>query len=63
MSHRLLQLLWNYKLNLTTDPKFESVATEVCKSTIAEVSLQRLFKQSRRRTRTHRRRVLKHARR
>lgn len=33
----LLQLLWNYKLNLTTDPKFESVATEVCKSTIAEV--------------------------
>uniref|UniRef100_A0A665WVE2 Golgi apparatus protein 1 n=1 Tax=Echeneis naucrates TaxID=173247 RepID=A0A665WVE2_ECHNA len=29
-------LLWNYKLNLTTDPKFESVATEVCKSTIAE---------------------------
>uniref|UniRef100_A0A8C4HM05 Golgi apparatus protein 1 n=1 Tax=Dicentrarchus labrax TaxID=13489 RepID=A0A8C4HM05_DICLA len=24
-------LLWNYKLNLTTDPKFESVATEVCK--------------------------------
>lgn len=40
MMHRcLLQLLWNYKLNLTTDPKFESVATEVCKSTIAEVSL------------------------
>lgn len=35
----LLQLLWNYKLNLTTDPKFESVATEVCKSTIAEVGL------------------------
>lgn len=32
------QLLWNYKLNLTTDPKFESVATEVCRSTIAEVS-------------------------
>uniref|UniRef100_A0A8C2WML0 Golgi apparatus protein 1 n=1 Tax=Cyclopterus lumpus TaxID=8103 RepID=A0A8C2WML0_CYCLU len=31
------QLLWNYKLNLTTDPKFESVATEVCKSTIAEI--------------------------
>ncbi|XP_060924891.1 Golgi apparatus protein 1-like isoform X1 [Limanda limanda] len=30
-------LLWNYKLNLTTDPKFESVATEVCKSTIAEL--------------------------
>uniref|UniRef100_A0A667YN86 Golgi apparatus protein 1 n=1 Tax=Myripristis murdjan TaxID=586833 RepID=A0A667YN86_9TELE len=29
-------LLWNYKLNLTTDPKFESVAVEVCKSTIAE---------------------------
>uniref|UniRef100_A0AAR2K8D6 Golgi apparatus protein 1 n=1 Tax=Pygocentrus nattereri TaxID=42514 RepID=A0AAR2K8D6_PYGNA len=27
-------LLWNYKLNLTTDPKFESVAVEVCKSTI-----------------------------
>uniref|UniRef100_A0A8D3CE06 Golgi apparatus protein 1 n=1 Tax=Scophthalmus maximus TaxID=52904 RepID=A0A8D3CE06_SCOMX len=33
----LRQLLWNYKLNLTTDPKFESVATEVCKSTIAEI--------------------------
>ena len=33
------QLLWNYKLNLTTDSKFESVATEVCKSTIPEVSL------------------------
>uniref|UniRef100_A0A8C6TWN5 Golgi apparatus protein 1 n=1 Tax=Neogobius melanostomus TaxID=47308 RepID=A0A8C6TWN5_9GOBI len=31
------QLLWNYKLNLTTDPKFESVAVEVCKSTIAEI--------------------------
>ncbi|MEQ2224351.1 glycogenin glucosyltransferase glg1 [Ilyodon furcidens] len=30
-------LLWNYKLNLTTDPKFESVATEVCRSTIAEI--------------------------
>ncbi|KAK1891275.1 Golgi apparatus protein 1 [Dissostichus eleginoides] len=30
-------LLWNYKLNLTTDPKFESVAMEVCKSTIAEI--------------------------
>ncbi|XP_029697019.1 Golgi apparatus protein 1 isoform X2 [Takifugu rubripes] len=30
-------LLWNYKLNLTTDPKFESVAVEVCKSTISEV--------------------------
>ncbi len=33
-----LQLLWNYKLNLTTDPKFESVAVEVCKTTITEVS-------------------------
>lgn len=31
------QLLWNYKLNLTTDPKFESVAVEVCKTTIPEV--------------------------
>ncbi|XP_060779241.1 Golgi apparatus protein 1b isoform X2 [Neoarius graeffei] len=30
-------LLWNYKLNLTTDPKFESVAVEVCKSTISEI--------------------------
>ncbi|XP_069511249.1 Golgi apparatus protein 1 isoform X2 [Ambystoma mexicanum] len=30
-------LLWNYKLNLTTDPKFESVAREVCKSTIGEI--------------------------
>ncbi|XP_063053425.1 Golgi apparatus protein 1 [Engraulis encrasicolus] len=30
-------LLWNYKLNLTTDPKFESVALEVCKSTIVEL--------------------------
>ncbi|XP_037103049.1 Golgi apparatus protein 1-like isoform X1 [Syngnathus acus] len=30
-------LLWNYKLNLTTDPKFESVAMEVCKSTITEL--------------------------
>ncbi|KAF4091873.1 hypothetical protein AMELA_G00041450 [Ameiurus melas] len=30
-------LLWNYKLNLTTDPKFESVAVEVCKSTIPEI--------------------------
>ncbi|XP_034733978.1 Golgi apparatus protein 1-like [Etheostoma cragini] len=30
-------LLWNYKLNLTTDPKFESVAMEVCKSTINEI--------------------------
>uniref|UniRef100_A0AAY4DBC6 Golgi apparatus protein 1 n=1 Tax=Denticeps clupeoides TaxID=299321 RepID=A0AAY4DBC6_9TELE len=29
-------LLWNYKLNLTTDSKFESVAVEVCKSTITE---------------------------
>lgn len=36
----LLQLLWNYKLNLTKDPKFESVAVEVCKSTISEVSQQ-----------------------
>uniref|UniRef100_A0A3P9LXY1 Golgi apparatus protein 1 n=1 Tax=Oryzias latipes TaxID=8090 RepID=A0A3P9LXY1_ORYLA len=31
------ELLWSYKLNLTTDPKFESVALEVCKSTIAEI--------------------------
>ena len=31
------QLLWNYKLNLTMDPKFESVATEVCRSTLSEV--------------------------
>ncbi|XP_030280961.1 Golgi apparatus protein 1 isoform X3 [Sparus aurata] len=30
-------LLWNYKLNLTTDPKFESVANEVCKTTISEI--------------------------
>ncbi|XP_064414423.1 Golgi apparatus protein 1 [Latimeria chalumnae] len=30
-------LLWNYKLNLTTDPKFESVAVEVCKATITEI--------------------------
>ncbi|XP_041917694.1 Golgi apparatus protein 1b isoform X1 [Alosa sapidissima] len=30
-------LLWNYKLNLTTDPKFESVAGEVCKTTIGEI--------------------------
>ncbi|TSL75299.1 Golgi apparatus protein 1 [Bagarius yarrelli] len=30
-------LLWNYKLNLTTDSKFESVAVEVCKSTISEI--------------------------
>ncbi|XP_067105723.1 Golgi apparatus protein 1b isoform X1 [Osmerus mordax] len=30
-------LLWNYKLNLTTDSKFESVAMEVCKSTIPEI--------------------------
>uniref|UniRef100_A0A8C9WD07 Golgi apparatus protein 1 n=1 Tax=Scleropages formosus TaxID=113540 RepID=A0A8C9WD07_SCLFO len=29
-------LLWNYKFNLTTDPKFESVAVEVCKTTIPE---------------------------
>uniref|UniRef100_A0AAZ3NNY0 Golgi apparatus protein 1 n=1 Tax=Oncorhynchus tshawytscha TaxID=74940 RepID=A0AAZ3NNY0_ONCTS len=29
-------LLWNYKLNLTMDPKFESVAMEICKSTITE---------------------------
>uniref|UniRef100_A0A8C2K0G2 Golgi apparatus protein 1 n=1 Tax=Cyprinus carpio TaxID=7962 RepID=A0A8C2K0G2_CYPCA len=34
-------LLWNYKLNLTTDPKFESVALEVCTSTMLEVSLLR----------------------
>uniref|UniRef100_A0A8C4ZRL3 Golgi apparatus protein 1 n=1 Tax=Gadus morhua TaxID=8049 RepID=A0A8C4ZRL3_GADMO len=31
-----LLLLWNYKLNLTMDPKFESVATEVCRSTLSE---------------------------
>ncbi|XP_030621144.1 Golgi apparatus protein 1 [Chanos chanos] len=30
-------LLWNYKLNLTTDAKFENVAVEVCKSTIGEI--------------------------
>ncbi|KAH0619456.1 hypothetical protein JD844_000099 [Phrynosoma platyrhinos] len=30
-------LLWNYKLNLTADPKFETVAREVCKSTISEI--------------------------
>uniref|UniRef100_A0A1A8R944 Golgi apparatus protein 1 n=1 Tax=Nothobranchius pienaari TaxID=704102 RepID=A0A1A8R944_9TELE len=30
-------LLWSYKLNLTTDPKFESVALEVCKTTIPEI--------------------------
>uniref|UniRef100_A0A8K9WMV8 Golgi apparatus protein 1 n=1 Tax=Oncorhynchus mykiss TaxID=8022 RepID=A0A8K9WMV8_ONCMY len=30
-------LLWNYKLNLTMDPKFESVAMEICKSTITEI--------------------------
>ncbi|XP_066541747.1 Golgi apparatus protein 1b [Hoplias malabaricus] len=30
-------LLWNYKLNLTTDSKFEAVAVEVCKSTISEL--------------------------
>lgn len=39
MSICFLQLLWNYKLNLTTDPKFESVAVDVCKSTISEVCL------------------------
>lgn len=39
-----LQLLWNYKLNLTTDPKFESVAVEVCKTTISEVSAETVFK-------------------
>uniref|UniRef100_A0A4W5JTJ8 Golgi apparatus protein 1 n=1 Tax=Hucho hucho TaxID=62062 RepID=A0A4W5JTJ8_9TELE len=32
-----LSLLWNYKLNLTMDPKFESVAMEICKSTITEI--------------------------
>lgn len=37
------QLLWNYKLNLTTDPKFESVAREVCKSTISEVGCERIL--------------------
>uniref|UniRef100_A0A8C7KA34 Golgi apparatus protein 1 n=1 Tax=Oncorhynchus kisutch TaxID=8019 RepID=A0A8C7KA34_ONCKI len=31
------ELLWNYKLNLTMDPKFESVAMEICKSTITEI--------------------------
>uniref|UniRef100_A0A8C2KFH1 Golgi apparatus protein 1 n=1 Tax=Cyprinus carpio TaxID=7962 RepID=A0A8C2KFH1_CYPCA len=31
------ELLWNYKLNLTTDPKFESVALEVCTSTMLEL--------------------------
>ncbi|XP_061532924.1 Golgi apparatus protein 1 isoform X3 [Phycodurus eques] len=30
-------LLWNYKLNLTTDPKFESVAVDVCRATISEI--------------------------
>ncbi|XP_064817041.1 Golgi apparatus protein 1-like, partial [Oncorhynchus masou masou] len=30
-------LLWNYKLNLTMDPKFESVAMDICKSTITEI--------------------------
>uniref|UniRef100_A0A674CYB0 Golgi apparatus protein 1 n=1 Tax=Salmo trutta TaxID=8032 RepID=A0A674CYB0_SALTR len=30
-------LLWNYKLNLTMDPKFESVAMEICRSTITEI--------------------------
>ncbi|OCT84657.1 hypothetical protein XELAEV_18022811mg [Xenopus laevis] len=28
-------LLWNYKLNLTKDLKFESVAKEICKSTLS----------------------------
>uniref|UniRef100_A0A8C0JK79 Golgi apparatus protein 1 n=1 Tax=Canis lupus dingo TaxID=286419 RepID=A0A8C0JK79_CANLU len=37
VSRRGKWLLWNYKLNLTTDPKFESVAREVCKSTISEI--------------------------
>ncbi|XP_048402447.1 Golgi apparatus protein 1 isoform X1 [Stegostoma tigrinum] len=30
-------LLWNYKFNLTTDPKFEAAAGEVCKITLGEV--------------------------
>ncbi|XP_078400178.1 Golgi apparatus protein 1 isoform X1 [Cetorhinus maximus] len=30
-------LLWNYKFNLTTDPKFEAAAGEVCKATLGEV--------------------------
>ncbi|GCB74538.1 Golgi apparatus protein 1-like isoform X2 [Scyliorhinus torazame] len=30
-------LLWNYKFNLTTDPKFEAAAGEVCKVTLGEV--------------------------
>uniref|UniRef100_A0A1A8GJW1 Golgi apparatus protein 1 n=1 Tax=Nothobranchius korthausae TaxID=1143690 RepID=A0A1A8GJW1_9TELE len=30
-------LLWGYKYNLTKDPKFESVAVEVCKLTIPEI--------------------------
>ncbi|XP_067905765.1 Golgi apparatus protein 1-like isoform X2 [Heterodontus francisci] len=30
-------LLWNYKFNLTTDPKFEAAAGEVCKTTLGEV--------------------------
>ncbi|CDQ72702.1 unnamed protein product [Oncorhynchus mykiss] len=34
---KLHSLLWNYKLNLTTDPKFESVAVEVCKTTITDI--------------------------
>uniref|UniRef100_A0A672K447 Golgi apparatus protein 1 n=1 Tax=Sinocyclocheilus grahami TaxID=75366 RepID=A0A672K447_SINGR len=34
---KLGRLLWNYKLNLTTDPKFESVAVEVCKTTISGI--------------------------
>ncbi|KAL0968109.1 hypothetical protein UPYG_G00262520 [Umbra pygmaea] len=30
-------LLWNYKRNLTIDPKFESVAEEVCKTTLTDL--------------------------
>ncbi|XP_072403853.1 Golgi apparatus protein 1 isoform X1 [Chiloscyllium punctatum] len=30
-------LLWNYKFNLTTDPKFEAAAGEVCRITLSEV--------------------------
>ncbi|XP_069757261.1 Golgi apparatus protein 1 isoform X2 [Narcine bancroftii] len=30
-------LLWNYKFNLTTDPKFEAAAGEVCRTTLGEV--------------------------
>ncbi|XP_067853813.1 Golgi apparatus protein 1 isoform X2 [Heptranchias perlo] len=30
-------LLWNYKFNLTTDPKFEAAAGEVCKTALGEV--------------------------